>query len=580
MPYPSHGLVVALPFAFAAMASVIACGADAPASRAPSAPAAPGVSTMARSSGSSVAVPDAHANAPRDDASPTSPIDSRSGSNAASNDANAGRAPAKPTLSTRSFQTFIWENARYDKNGMIGFFRAGARVVRSAEPYDGKDAVPCGGKWYKLEPAGFVCEGKDGVTLDASDPVVAAAAKYPPKAEPLPYGYGMSHGSVMYARVPTKDEQKAAEGDVAAWQKTMSDLRAKTPPEKLWPEIALPIGDMPSFLENHAQAPAILPGLAANKSARGGYAMPSVRLAFVSAFESEGRPFYLTTEHLVVPADRVRAAKLSDFRGVELAPPGQAGEHLPMAWVRFPSDKMPAHVYKLEDDVLTKTDVVLAYQSHSAIAESDVLVMGAKYHELTARPVALAAGGDDARARVKYVVKSTDVTRLDAAKAVPDKVGADEVWIDVSLYKQTLVAYRGLVPTFATLISSGSGSKTHSTPWGAFRVYQKHISSRMSAEEKPAVEGDGAAIKSEEAEHAYRYDDVPYVQYVVGGIALHAAFWHEGFGLPRSHGCINLAPRDAQTVFGKTLPALPAGWHGIAPGRAGLPLGTMVVIRG
>ena len=577
MPHPSHALVAALPFAFAAMASVSACGADAPASRAPS---APGVSTIARSSATGirvpVPVPDASAIATRDDASPSSPL----GSPSASDDASALRAPAKPTLSTKSFQSFIWENARYDKNGMIGFFRAGARVVRSAEPYAGKDAVPCGGKWYQLEPAGFVCEGKDGVTLDASDPIVVAAAKYPPKAEPLPYGYGMSHGSVMYARVPTKDEQKAAEGDVAAWQKTMSDLRAKTPPEKLWPEIALPIGDMPSFLQNHAQAPAILPGLAANKSARGGYAMPSVRLAFVSAFESEGRPFYLTTEHVVVPADRVRAAKLSGFHGVELAPPGQAGEHLPMAWVRFPSDKMPARVYKLDGDVLTNTDVVLAYQSHSEIAESDVLVKGAKYHELTTRPAALAADSGGSGAGVKYVVKSTDVTRLDAAKAVPDKVGADEVWIDVSLYKQTLVAYRGLVPTFATLISSGSGGKTHSTPWGAFRVYQKHISSRMSAEEKPAIEGDGAAIKPEEAEHAYRYDDVPYVQYVVGGIALHAAFWHEGFGLPRSHGCINLAPRDAQTVFGKTLPALPAGWHGIAPGRAGLPLGTMVVIRG
>ena len=54
----------------------------------------------------------------------------------------------------------------------------------------------------------------------------------------------------------------------------------------------------------------------------------------------------------------------------------------------------------------------------------------------------------------------------------------------------------------------------------------------------------------------------------------------QGFGKPRSHGCINLAPRDAQTIFGKTLPALPSGWHGMAPGRGGLGQGTMVVIRG
>jgi lipoprotein-anchoring transpeptidase ErfK/SrfK len=571
MPYPSRAAVILFPLALGiAGAGVAACGVDAPPSRAPSAARAD------RPSGSTVTSVSASASATESNAaSPSPPSPSAS---PPSSDTNSAVAAPTPTLSTKSFQSFIWEHARYDKNGMIGFFRAGARVARSAEPYDGKDAVPCGGKWYKLEPAGFVCEGKDGVTLDPNDPIVVAAAKYPPKAEPLPYGYGMSHGSVMYARVPTRDDQKAAEGDVAAWRKTMADVRAKTPPDKLWPETALPIGDMPSFLENHAQAPPLLPGLASNKAARGGYAMPSTRLAFVSAFESEGRPFYLTTEHLVVPADRIRAATLSDFHGVELAPAGQAGEHLPMAWVRFPSDKMPARVYKLEGGVLTMTDVVLAYQAHVAIAETDVTVKGAKYHELTARPASLAS--DAGGASVTYVVKSTEVTRLDAAKALPEKVGADEVWIDVSIYKQTLVAYRGLVPTFATLISSGSGGKTHSTPFGAFRVYQKHISSRMSAEEKPEKPATEDGAVAEEAEHAYRYDEVPYVQYVVGGIALHAAFWHEGFGLPRSHGCINLAPRDAQTVFQKTLPALPAGWHGIAPGRAGMPLGTMVVIRG
>src|SRR5262249_17371979 len=157
---------------------------------------------------------------------------------------------------------------------------------RSAEPYEGKDAVNCGGKWYKLEPAGYVCAGKDGITLDLDDPIVVAAAKFPPRAAPLPYGYGNSQGAQTYARVPTPDEQKQTEGDGAGWRKQLADIRGKTPAEKLWPETAIAIEPMPAFLENHAQAPAILPWLQMQKPLRAGFIQGGTRLAFLSAFES------------------------------------------------------------------------------------------------------------------------------------------------------------------------------------------------------------------------------------------------------------------------------------------------------
>ena len=53
------------------------------------------------------------------------------------------------------------------------------------------------------------------------------------------------------------------------------------------------------------------------------------------------------------------------------------------------------------------------------------------------------------------------------------------------------------------------------------------------------------------------------MQYFQGGYALHAAFWHEDFGRPRSHGCINLSPRDAAWIFEWTEPHLPTEWHGM-----------------
>jgi hypothetical protein len=58
----------------------------------------------------------------------------------------------------------------------------------------------------------------------------------------------------------------------------------------------------------------------------------------------------------------------------------------------------------------------------------------------------------------------------------------------------------------------------------------------------------------------YRVDDVPWIQYFHEGYAVHGTYWHNGFGQPRSHGCINLAPRDARWVFDWAPPRLRPGW--------------------
>jgi hypothetical protein len=63
--------------------------------------------------------------------------------------------------------------------------------------------------------------------------------------------------------------------------------------------------------------------------------------------------------------------------------------------------------------------------------------------------------------------------------------------------------------------------------------------------------------------------------YFSGSYALHAAFWHERFGHPRSHGCVNIAPRDARWLFFWTAPNLPSAWHGIL---ADVGKGTTVVL--
>jgi hypothetical protein len=72
----------------------------------------------------------------------------------------------------------------------------------------------------------------------------------------------------------------------------------------------------------------------------------------------------------------------------------------------------------------------------------------------------------------------------------------------------------------------------------------------------------------------YSYD-VPFAQYI-GRVALHGAFWHDRFGTPVSHGCINVSIRDAQRLFAFTEPALPRGESEVSA-RAGS--GSVIRIR-
>jgi lipoprotein-anchoring transpeptidase ErfK/SrfK len=134
-------------------------------------------------------------------------------------------------------------------------------------------------------------------------------------------------------------------------------------------------------------------------------------------------------------------------------------------------------------------------------------------------------------------------------------VDAGERWIDVELATQTLVAYEGRRPAFATLVSTGKGApgSPNATPPGTYRVWAKLLASDMDN------------LEDESAERYYRMEDVPYVQYFSKGVGLHGAFWHRSFGQVRSHGCVNLAPLDAQRLFGWTSPHLPAGWTAVLP---------------
>lgn len=140
-------------------------------------------------------------------------------------------------------------------------------------------------------------------------------------------------------------------------------------------------------------------------------------------------------------------------------------------------------------------------------------------------------------------LKKSEV-RIARQIAPPDGVAADERWIDVDLDQQVLVAYQGATPVFATMVSTGR--KKFPTPTGIYRIQEKHGRTRMHNPKASPTQWDVA--------------DVPWAMKFRKYFALHGAYWHDGFGKPRSHGCINLSPHDARWLYGWTAPEVPLGW--------------------
>lgn len=91
--------------------------------------------------------------------------------------------------------------------------------------------------------------------------------------------------------------------------------------------------------------------------------------------------------------------------------------------------------------------------------------------------------------------------------------------------------------------------------------------------------GDGVyGVTLRRGHGTYQLRDVPYIQYFESGYALHVAYWHDVFGTPRSHGCINLSPIDGHRLFLWTEPAVPDGWHAINTGEE-MGDGTTVIVH-
>jgi lipoprotein-anchoring transpeptidase ErfK/SrfK len=123
--------------------------------------------------------------------------------------------------------------------------------------------------------------------------------------------------------------------------------------------------------------------------------------------------------------------------------------------------------------------------------------------------------------------------------------------IVVNKQYQSLTCYEGAKEVYFCRVSTGrkfdmlTGEPYDEplTPEGEFHIFRKLASMHMI----------GGAVESGW--------DTPGIGWTClfapGGVAIHSTFWHNNYGVPVSHGCVNVTPQDAHWIFRWTTPIVP-----------------------
>jgi lipoprotein-anchoring transpeptidase ErfK/SrfK len=166
----------------------------------------------------------------------------------------------------------------------------------------------------------------------------------------------------------------------------------------------------------------------------------------------------------------------------------------------------------------------------------------------------------------QYYVQGKHIRLLsegELAPLSPDIPNADKQ-IVVNLTDQLLMAYERNRLVYATRVSTGGRlrSGTYTTPEGEYLTYHKRPTRHMAA-------GDLASS-------GFDLPGVPWVTYIKeNGTSFHGTYWHNDYGRPRSHGCINMTPQAAKWLYRWTTPSVPLGKE-LVYGRVGTRVEIMV----
>lgn len=386
-----------------------------------------------------------------------------------------------------------------------------------------KDAAAgpgCTKSWYAIEPQGWVC----GDFLEAS-PKAPSGVELPRllSGELVPGIYGKVSEAGTY--VYTKPGRRPARGKDDKADKAAEDGPVTSPDDE---------GEDRAAIAEAATAAGLV---------KGRPLLGSVNVRKYGELNAGGRIFWKISkaDDEYLPKSAIREHEPSTYVGVRLG--DDTGRTVPLAFV------WPRGAHK-------------AWTHGQARAGGN----RRQLDERTAVPVLETAQGPNGQTIAYRVGEGEwiDARHVRVAWPVrpPAGIKPGERWIDIDLDQQILVAYEGDLAVYATMVSTGT--RDTPTETGVYRVWKKVSETDM---------------KGLTGEDPYSVATVPWTQFFSPekGLAIHTAYWHDRFGVPKSHGCVNLAPRDARWLYFFTDPQVPPGWT-MAAGVVEAP-GSIVRVR-
>ncbi|MBK8010276.1 MAG: L,D-transpeptidase [Deltaproteobacteria bacterium] len=396
------------------------------------------------------------------------------------------------------FSAPIYDTYRRGREIVGGMWRGGTKSGRRVRT---KETCQRGqGRWYKLRGGGYVCN-RVGFTVSRAKPRLVTRQRDPAVEAPLPFRYArvIDKGALRLNRLPTRTELRTL--DARRWTKGNAP---KIVAEEMFGDFFLSIDQERKHL---------------------------------------GRRYYRTVRGQYVRAEAIQLRDPPPMLGVRLTRDDANAQ-----------DSAESGPYDSGSDLaITDLPVAFTYGEEERFvfcrSADDALERcgtADKHARFSVRGALTIDGDRYVRGQPGWLVKR-EAVRIARAIDPPAKIKGDMRWVHIDLSEQTLVAYEGDTPVYATLISSGKPGRD--TPTGLYRIERKYLTRTMRGQD--------------EVDGVYHVEDVPWTMYYRGAYAVHGAYWHNVFGQTRSHGCTNLAPADARWLYHFTSPRVPKGWHSV-----------------
>ncbi len=230
----------------------------------------------------------------------------------------------------------------------------------------------------------------------------------------------------------------------------------------------------------------------------------------------------------IASAPQAQSTHAQSFAQVNIAKPSAMQ---PMAQVALPT-VTPSSIPTVTAIQETQPEVVSVLPTNPPPVEAFVLPMDTPFIEpaVSASLPEVTSEPGMVYAEIVADTPTPEYTAPTATPYIPPQVAGSggEHWIDVDLSQQRVYAYEGDTLMNSFVVSTGTWQTP--TVTGSYKVWIKLRSAAMS--------GPG-----------YYLPDVPYIMYFYGSYGLHGTYWHNNFGTPMSHGCVNLTIPDSEWLY-------------------------------